>query len=121
MSSKPQRPQPFAVEADLGLLRIENLEDLRLVGFGVARRSASRVMGGRVTLRPVGSPIMAVHVADQEDDGVAQILEMLHLAQQHGVAQVQIGRGGIEAGFHAQRAAGLRGLRSGARADPLRG
>ena len=39
---------------------IENLEDLRLVGLGVGTRSASRVIGGRVTLRPVGSPIMPV-------------------------------------------------------------
>jgi hypothetical protein len=35
---------------------------------------------------------------------------MFHLAQQDGVAQVQIGRGGIEAGLHAQRPAGLGGL-----------
>ncbi len=51
----------------------------------------------------------AGHVADQEDDAVAQVLEMFHLAQQHGVAQVQIGRGGIEAGLHAQGTAGLGG------------
>ena len=38
---------------------------------------------------------------------MAQVLEMFHLAQQNGVAQVQVGRGGIEAGFHPQRAAGL--------------
>ena len=34
---------------------------------------------------------------------MAQILEVLHLAQQDGVAQVQIGRGGVEAGLDAQR------------------
>ena len=50
------------------------------------------------------------HVADQENDGVAQILEVLHLAQQHGVAQVQIGRGRVEAGLDAQFAAGFGGL-----------
>ena len=70
---------------------------------------ASRVMGGRVMLRPVGSPIMAGHVADQEDDGVAEILKVLHLAQQDGVAQVQVGRGGVEAGLDAQRPVGLGG------------
>jgi hypothetical protein len=34
-------------------------------------------------------------------DGVAQILEVFHLTQQDRVAQVQVGRGRIEAGFHA--------------------
>ena len=41
---------------------------------------------------------------------MAQILKVLHLAQQHGVAQVQVGRGGVEAGLDAQRRAGLCGL-----------
>ena len=62
-------------------------------------------------LRPVGSPIKPGHIADQKDDGVAQILKVFHLAQKHGVAQVQIGRGGIEARLHAQRTAGLGGFR----------
>ena len=35
---------------------------------------------------------------------------MLQLAQQHGVAQMQIGRGGIKAGFDPQRLAGGAGL-----------
>ena len=38
---------------------------------------------------------------------MAQILKMLHLAQQHGMAQMQIGSGGIEACLDAQRPAGL--------------
>ena len=67
-------------------------------------------MGGRVVLRPVGSPISPVYVADQENHAMPQILKVLHLAQQHGVAQVQIGRRRIEAGLHAQRTAGLLGL-----------
>ena len=49
-------------------------------------------------------------IADQKDHAVPQILKVLHLAQQHRVAQVQIGRRGIEARFHAQRTAGLFGL-----------
>lgn len=31
-----------------------------------------------------------------------QVMKVLHLAQQDGVAEVEIGRGGIEAGFDAQ-------------------
>ena len=61
-------------------------------------RRAGDVAAGRIADQ-------AGHVADQEDHGVAQILEVLHLAEQDGVAQVQIGRGGIEAGLDAQRAA----------------
>ena len=99
--------EPLAVEADLGLRRIEDLEHLRLVGLGVRVDLPRASCGGRVTLRPVGSPIMPGHVADQEDHGVAQVLKVLHLAQQDGVAQVQVGRGGIEAGLDAQGAARL--------------
>src|ERR1019366_8243985 len=53
------------------------------------------------------------HVADQEDDGVAEVLEVLHLAEEHGVAQVQVRRGGVEADFNAEFAAGLGGLNEG--------
>ena len=66
----------------------------------------SRVSGGRVAERPVGSPIRPGEVADQEDDRVAHVLKVLQLAHEHGVAQVQVGRGGIEAGLHAHGLAG---------------
>ena len=70
--------QPLGVVADLGVGAVEHLEDLRLVGLRVGLIS-SRVSRGRVTLRPVGSPIMAGEVADQEDDGVPEVLELTHL------------------------------------------
>ena len=38
-------------------------------------------------------------------------LEVAHLAHQHGVAQVDVGRGGVEADFDGQRLAPLEGLR----------
>ena len=41
---------------------------------------------------------------------MAKVLKMFHLAQQDGVAQVQIGRGGVEAGLHAQGPTLARGL-----------
>jgi len=63
----------------------------------------------------VGSPIIR-HVADQEDDRVAQVLEVFHLAQQNRVAQMQVRRGGVEAGFDPEFAAVL-AARSGARAS----
>ena len=99
--------------------RIEDLEDLRLVGFGVLVDGLAR-HGRARHVAAGGVADHAGHIADQEDDGVAQVLEVLHLAQQDGVAQVQVGRGGVEAGFDAQRPAFWR-PRSAARADPLRG
>ena len=38
---------------------------------------------------------------------MAEILELPHLVEQHGVAQVQVGRGGVEAGLDPQRATEL--------------
>ncbi len=39
---------------------------------------------------------------------MAEILKMLHFPEQHGVAEMQVGRRGIEARFNAQRPPGLR-------------
>ena len=47
---------------------------------------------------PVKSPIRKDHL-------VTQVLELAHLVEQHGVAQMQVGRGRIEAGLDAQRPA----------------
>ncbi len=94
-----------------------------LVGLGVPSIS-SRVSGLRVTLRPVGSPMSAGGVADEKDDGVAELLKVAQLAHEHGVAQVQVGRGRIESGLHAQGAAGFaavfKALAQVAHADDLR-
>ena len=55
---------------------------------------------------------------------MAELLKVAQLAHQHGVAQVQVGRGGVEAGFDAQRAAGFaavfKALAEVADADNLR-
>ena len=48
----------------------------------------------------------AGEVADEEDDGVAHVLKVLELAHEHGVAEVEVGGGGIESGFHAHGLAG---------------
>ena len=84
---------------------IEDLEHLRLVGLGVRARSPPRVSGGRVFDRPVGSPISAGEVADQEHHAVPEVLEVLHLPDQHGVAQVQVGRRRIEPDLDDERLA----------------
>ncbi len=101
--------QPLGVVANFGLFLVENLEDLRLVGFGVGvellagERRAGGVASG-------GIADEAGAVTDEEDDGVAHVLEMLELANEHGMAQVQVGGSGIKAGLDAQRFAGLQGL-----------
>ena len=41
---------------------------------------------------------------------MAELLKVAQLAHQHGVAQVQVGRGGVEAGLDAQRASGFAAL-----------
>ena len=67
--------------------------------------------GLRVTFLPRGVADHPGEVADQEDHLVAQVLELPHLVEQHGVADVQVRRGRVEAGLDAQRAARLAGGR----------
>ena len=66
-----------------------------LVGLGVFQHllAGERLPGHR----PAGGVAdHAGEVADQEHHGVAHVLEMLHLAEQHRVAQVDVRGGGIE-------------------------
>jgi hypothetical protein len=41
---------------------------------------------------------------------MAELLKMAQLAHEHGVAQVQVGRGGVKAGLDAQGASGFASL-----------
>ena len=52
----------------------------------------------------------AGEVADEKDHLVPQVLEMLELLDEHGVAQVQVRRGGVEPGLDPQGLAGGDGL-----------
>ena len=97
--------QPFAVEADFGLVAVENLEDLRLVGFGVG---VDLLAGERRARGDAARGIAdeAGEVSDEEDDGVAHVLKVLELADEDGVSDVEVGRGGIEAGLDPHGLAG---------------
>jgi hypothetical protein len=116
--------EPLGVIADLGFGGVEDLEDLLLVGFGVAvdlclgERLAGDVAAGGVADEGGG-------VADEEDDGVAELLEVAQLADEHGVAEVEVGGGGIEAGLDAHGDATGGGLGDavfeGVERDDLRG
>ena len=97
--------EPLGVEAHLGFAAVEDLEDLLLIGERVGgdllsrERLARHVLAGGIADQRRG-------IAHQEDDLMAEVLEVLQLAHQHRVTQVQIGCGGVEAGFNAQRNAG---------------
>ena len=94
--------QPLVVESDLGFLRIEDLENLSFVSLGVfedlfmRQRRPRDLFAGRISDQ-------SREVADDEDDAMSELLKMLHLPNHDRVAEVKIGRGGIEADFHGQR------------------
>src|SRR5437868_1850009 len=93
--------KPAHVEVDDRGLRIQDLEDLRLVSLRVlidliaVKRLARRRAAGGITDD-------AGEIADEKNHGVAQVLKMFELSDQDSVAEVQVGRGGIEASFYAQ-------------------
>ena len=49
----------------------------------------------------------AGEVANQEDDGVPEVLKVLELAQKHGVPKVKVGSRRVKPGLYAQGPAGL--------------
>src|SRR5580704_3667101 len=95
---------PSAVEVDHGFLRIENFEDLCLIGFGIF----FDLFAGERRARDRAARWIADHageIADQKNRGVAEVLKVLELAQDYGVTQVQVRSSRIHAEFHAQRLA----------------
>ena len=89
---------PAAVEVDDGLVRVQDFEDLALVGGGVG---LDLLLGqGRPGLALArGVADEAGEVADEKNHLVPQVLEILELLNEHGVAQVQIRGGGVEPGL----------------------
>ena len=101
--------EPFGVVADLGSLLVEDLEDLLLVGFGVlVDLFARQRLAGDVAAGGIADE--GGEIADEKDDGMAELLEVAELAHEDGVAEMQVGRGGVKAGLNAQRAAGFAAL-----------
>src|SRR5207237_8355438 len=86
---------PAAVEIEHGLLAVEDLEYLRFVSLGVR----GYLLGGHGRARGGAPGGIADHpreVSDEKDDRVAEVLEVLQLADQDGVAQVDVRRRGVE-------------------------
>ena len=99
-----ERREPLAVVADHGFRAVEDLKNLLFVGFGVGLDGFAGEWGAG----DVAACGIADHgrtVADDENHGMAEILKMLHLADEDGVAEVQVRGGRVEADFHAQRTA----------------
>ena len=96
--------EPVGVAPQLGLVGIENLERLLDVGLGVRVDLLERERRPRgVAARRVADERR--EVADDEHDRVAEVLELPQLAQRHRVAEVQVGRGRVDAELDAQRCA----------------
>ena len=60
-----------------------------------------------MALRPVGSPIIPVKSPIRNMDVVPQVLEVPHLVDDHRVAEVEVGGGGVQPQLDPQPAAGL--------------
>jgi hypothetical protein len=103
-----QRVAPFAVVANLGALRIEHQAGLAVVGLGVRLDLFARQR------RPcdVAARRVADHrseVADEEYHAMPQILQLAHLVQDHGMAEMNIRGRRVQAQLDPQgRALGLR-------------
>ena len=81
--------EPFGIEADFGALTIQHLEHL----IGVGPRIVFDVLRGERLARDVFPGRIADHageVADQENHLMSKLLELTHLVQQNGMAEVQI-------------------------------
>src|SRR5439155_5994416 len=101
--------EPFAVVADFRFLLVEDFVVLREIGFGIGVDLFARQRGSRFRSAS-GVTNHRGKIANQKDRGVAHVLKMLQLAQDHGVAQMKIGGRGVHAEINAQGLAGFQGL-----------
>ena len=98
-----ERLAPFGVVADLGACGIEHLGRLCVISRGVGLDLLARQRRAHV----VAARRVADHrreVADEEDHLVPEVLHLAHLVEDDRVAEMDVGRGGIEAQLDAQAA-----------------
>ncbi|MNH21376.1 hypothetical protein D3C79_811830 [compost metagenome] len=93
---RPHLIHPGGVECHFGFCRIQNLEDLSLVGLGILEDllASERWTRGTLATRVADHP---GEVTNQEDHLMPQLLELAQLINKHGVTQVQIRSRWIEA------------------------
>ena len=114
------RKDPIAVVHDGGLLGVQDLHGLAHVGLGVGLDLLLRKLRTRgILARGIADQRGAV--ADDKGDVVAQVLELAHLAQRHGMAQVQVGAGGVDAELDVEGLALLKLLAKVGLGNDLRG
>ena len=118
-SGQIHRQDPVAIVHDGGLLGIQDLHGLADIGLGVGLDLLLRKLrAGGVLARRIADQCGAV--TDDEGDVVAQVLELTHLAQGHGMAQVQVGAGRIDAELDVEGLALLKLLAKVGLGDDLR-
>ena len=94
-------PEPARIEIDPGLLAIEDLEVLILVGLGIcfdlsaSQRRSRGIAPGWITDHPG-------EVANEERDLMTKRLELAHLVDEHRMTEVKIRSGRIEASLDPQ-------------------
>src|SRR5438552_10638174 len=100
-----QRGEPCRVEFDARARHVDDLAELRAVRVRVR---ADLIPGERPAGLRAAARIAehAGKVADDDDDLVAQVLEVSELSQDHRVSEMKIGGGGIQPQLDLQRRAG---------------
>jgi len=94
--------EPFPVAAHLGFFWIDDLEDLVGVGFGVLLDDFG--FKGGTGFGPTCGVANPGGVVAYDDDGeVPGFLELADFGQHEGVTEMQVGSGGVEAKFDAER------------------
>ena len=94
--------EPGAIERHFGLFRIEDLENLLLVGLGVLFDLRSGQLRTRLRLSTWVAD-EARKISNEKVNDVSEILEVLHLPNDYGVAQMYVRRGRIETNFYFER------------------
>jgi len=101
-AARPEGVAPLRVIADFGAGRIQYQAGLGVVGLriGLDLLARERRAGG---IAPARVPDHGREIADQEDDGMAELLQLAHLVQHHRMAEVDVGCRRIQAQLDAQR------------------
>jgi len=109
--NKGQFGEPFAVVPDFEFFfgGVEDFAGLLEVGFCVLLDFLGREDGPCCVLAGWVADSGGV-VADDEDGLVAEVLELAHFAQDDGVAEVDIGAGGVQTELNTQLAVFLGGI-----------
>ena len=115
-AASAQLVAPLAVVTNFGLGRVQHLGGLGVIRLGIDLDLLGRQRRtGGVAARRIAN--QGREVTDQKDYLMAQILQLAHLVEHHGVTQVDVGGRGVQTQLDAQRH--TRGLGLGQLLDPF--